>query len=149
MIKFLTKHIDLYSQLNGQSQLNILSSAINEVGFANLNKLKTIKNKDFRNSAGVYFINNSFSTSNIKKLLNLKLLNFFQNYKHKNKLLVTQDSNLGMKQLVKLKKNFNITNHLHLPNTVFFENSGTYINTEGSVNKTIKVITPLGQTKND
>jgi len=149
MIKFLTKHINLYSQCNSQSQLNILSTTLNDVGFANFNNLKTIKNKDFRNSAGIYFINSSFSTPNIKKLLNLKLLNFFQSYKHKNKLLITEDNNLEVKQLTKLKKGFNINNHLHLPNTVFFENSGTYINTEGTFNKTVKIITPLGQAKND
>ena len=149
MIKFLTKPINLYSQCNSQSRLNILSTTLNDVGFANFTNLKTIKNKDFRNSAGIYFINSSFSTPNIKKLLNLKLLNFFQSYKHKNKLLITEDNNLEVKQLSKLKKGFSINNHLHLPNTVFFENSGTYINTEGTFNKTIKVITPLGQAKND
>lgn len=149
MVKSLAKHISSYSRFNGQSQLNILSSALNDVGFANFNNLKTIKNKDFRNSTGVYFINSSFLTSNIKKLLNLKLLNFFQNYKHKNKLLITQDSNLEVKRLAILKKSFDVTNHLHLPNTVFFENSGTYINTEGNINKVVKVITPLGQAKSD
>jgi len=149
IIKSLTKHIGLYSQGNGQTQLNILNSTLNDVGFANFSNLKTIKNKDFRNSAGIYFINSSFSTPNIKKLLNLKLLNFFQNYKHKNKLLITQSSSLEMKQLAKFKKNFDITNHLHLPNTVFFENSGTYIDTEGSIKKVVKVITPLGQAKSD
>nr|YP_010208809.1 NADH dehydrogenase subunit 11 [Skeletonema grevillei]UBA16119.1 NADH dehydrogenase subunit 11 [Skeletonema grevillei] len=149
MVKSLTKHINSYSQSNGQNQLNILNSSLNDAGFANFNNLKTIKNKDFRNSAGIYFINSSFSTPNIKKLLNLKLLNFFQDYKHKNKLLITQDNSLETKQLAKLKKGFDITNHLHLPNTVFFENSGTYVNTEGTINKVVKIITPLGQAKSD
>jgi len=149
MVKSLTKHINLYSQGTDQCRLNILNSTLNDAGFANFNDFKAIKNKDFRNSAGIYFINSSFSTSNMKKLLNLKLLNFFQSYKHKNKLLITQDSNLELKQLTKFKKNFDITNHLHLPNTVFFENSGTYINTEGHINKVVKVITPLGQARND
>jgi len=149
MIKSLIKHINLYSQTNGRSHLNILSSTLNDVGFANFDNLRTIKNKDFRNSAGIYFINSSFSTSNVKKLLNLKLLNFFQSYKHKNKLLITQGSSLEMSQLTNFKKSFDVTNHLHLPNTVFFENSGTYINTEGDINKVVKVITPLGQAKSD
>ena len=149
MIKSLTKHMSLYAQGNDQTQLNILNSTLNDAGFANFNNLRTIKNKDFRNSAGIYFINSSFSTPNIKKLLNLKLLNFFQKYKHKNKLLITQDSSLEMKQLAKFKQNFDITNHLHLPNTVFFENSGTYVNTEGGINKVVKIITPLGQAKSD
>ena len=63
--------------------------------------------------------------------------------------MITQDNNLEMTQLAKLKKSFDVTNHLHLPNTVFFENSGTYINTEGNINKVVKIITPLGQAKSD
>lgn len=149
LVKFLIKHISLYTQFNSQSQLNILSPTLNGVGFANFNNLETIKNRDFKNSAGIYFINNSFSTPNIKKLLNLKLLNFFQNYKYKTKLIITQGSNLNMKQLGTLKKSFNVANHLFLPNTVFFENPGTYISTEGNVNTVVKIISPLGQAKSD
>ena len=149
MLKTLMTHINIYSSSNSQNRLNILNSTLNEVGFANFNRLKTIKNIDFKISTGVYFINNSFSTSNIKKLLNLKLLNFFQNYKQKKKLLVTQNSNVETKITTKLKKSFNFHNHIHLPNTVFFETSGTYINTEGIVSRTTKVITSLGQTKSD
>jgi predicted molibdopterin-dependent oxidoreductase YjgC len=36
-----------------------------------------------------------------------------------------------------------------LPSTVLFETSGTYINTEGDINKVTKVVTPWGQTKSD
>lgn len=50
---------------------------------------------------------------------------------------------------MQLKKGFKLNNHLHLPNTVFFETSGTYLNTEGNIRKATKVIKPLGQTKND
>ena len=50
---------------------------------------------------------------------------------------------------MKLRKSFNLNNHLHLPNTVLFETSGTYINTKGNINKIVKVITPLGQSKSD
>jgi predicted molibdopterin-dependent oxidoreductase YjgC len=32
---------------------------------------------------------------------------------------------------------------------VFFESSGTYITTEGSVNKINRIIKPLGQAKDD
>lgn len=111
--------------------------------------MKSVEYSDFRNSIGVYFINNSFSTSNIKKLLNLKLLNFFKSHKSDNKLLITQNNNLDIKLITKLKKSFNLNNHLHLPNTVLFETSGTFINTEGDINKITKIVTPLGQTKSD
>lgn len=149
MLNLLIKHINLFSQQNNQNQLNILNLALNDVGFVNFKNFKTIKKKDFKNSVGVYFINNSFFTSNLKKVLNLKLLNYFQVYTHKSKLLISQNSNLDRKLTIELKKNFNLNNHLHLPNTVLFETSGTYINTEGSINKVTKIITGLGQTKSD
>ena len=149
MLNFLLKYISLFSQSKSKSQLNLLSATVNDVGFLNFNNFKTIERKDFENSTGIYFINNSFSTPNIKKLLSLKLLNYFHDYKHKNKILITQGSNLDTKLIVELRKNFNLNNHLHLPNTVLFETSGTYINTEGNINKMAKVIAPLGQVKND
>jgi len=149
LLNCLAKYMGLFSQSRGQNSLHILSPSLNSVGMANLNNLKTIKAKDLRNATGVYFINNSFSTSNIKKLLSLKLLNFFQNCDHNNRILITQTSRLDTKLIVKLKKGFKINNHLHLPNTVFFEASGTYLNTEGNTCKVTKVIKPLGQSKND
>jgi NADH dehydrogenase/NADH:ubiquinone oxidoreductase subunit G len=149
ILKFLIKHVNLFSQFNCQKSQNILNLALNDVGFLNFKNLKTIKKKDFENSAGIFFINNAFLTSNIKKLLNLKLLNFFQNYTRTNRLLITQNNNLNVKIVTQLKKNFNLTNHLHLPNTVLLETAGTYINTEGNINKTTKIITSLGQTKSD
>jgi len=149
MLSFLLKYISLFSQSKSKSQLNILNATVNDVGFTNFNNFKTIERKDFENSTGIYFINNSFSTPNIKKLLSLKLLNFFHDYKHKNKILITQSSNLDTKLITQLRKNFNLNNHLHLPNTVLFETSGTYINTEGNINKMAKIIAPLGQVKND
>ena len=85
----------------------------------------------------------------MKKLLSLKLLNFFQNYKPENKLLITQNSTLETKTIALLKKGFDISNHMHLPNAIFFETAGTYINTEGTVNKVAKVVTSSGQTKSD
>ena len=94
-------------------------------------------------------INNSFSSPNIKKLLSLKLLNFFKQDKFNNKILITQNSNLDIKLIMQLRKSFKLNNHLHLPNTVLFETSGTYINTEGVINKVTRIVTPLGQTKSD
>lgn len=149
LLEFLTKYVNLFSQSGSQNRLSILNPSLNSVGFANLNSLRAIKNKDLKNATGIYFINNSFSTSNIKKLLSLKLLNFFQDYKRTDKILITQSNNLDTKLIVQLKKGFHLKNHVHLPNTVFFEASGTYLSTEGRINKVTKIIKPLGQTKND
>lgn len=149
MLRLLIKHIDLFSQHSSQSQLNTLNLALNDVGFSNSSNLKTITNLDFKNSTGIYFINNSFAIPNIKKLLSLKLLNFFQDCICHNKIIMTQNNHLDTKLITQLKKGFNLNNHFHLPNTVLFETSGTYINTEGCINKVAKIVTSLGQTKSD
>ena len=95
MLNFLNKHVNIFSQSINQDQLNILSATINDVGFMNFNYFKPIKKKDFKDSIGVYFVQSSFSTPNIKKLLNLKLLNIFAKIKapvavntHPNRLIL-------------------------------------------------------------
>ena len=135
LLKFLNKHINLFSQSTEKSQLNVLHPSLGSVGFLNFTRLKPMQNQDLKNAAGVYFLNNSFSSSNVKKLLNLKLLNFFQSHLQESRMLVTQDNSLDTKLITELKKGFNWGNHLHLPNTVFFESSGTYITTEGNFRK--------------
>ena len=149
MLRSLTRHISLFSHNDGEGQLNILSSALNSFGFANFNRIKSIKGEDLLNSSGIYFVNGSLSTSSIKKLLSLKLFNFFQNDIHNNKTLITQNSKLDTKVIEQLKKSFELNNHLHLPNTTLYETGGTYINTKGGISRTVKIITPLGQSKSD
>lgn len=149
LINSLRELINLFSQHDNKSQLNILHPSLDSVGFTDSTSPKAMRNKDFKNATGIYFINNSFSSPNIKKLLNLKLLNLFQGYKHDIKILITQSSVLDTKLITGLKKGFNCSNHLHLPNTVFFETSGTYITTEGNVNKVSRIVKPLGQTKDN
>jgi hypothetical protein len=146
LLKELIKYINKYSYSKADNELNILSSTLNENGINNLNSFKTIQSLDFRKSQGIYFLNNSY---NIKKLLNLKLLNFFQNSENRNRLLITQSNTLGTKRLAVLKNNFHLNTQVHLPNNVFFETSGSYINTNGKINKMTKIITSLNQTKSD
>lgn len=76
MLKYLIKYTNMFSRSKNQTELNILNATFNDVGFENFNNLKPIEGTDFENSTGIYFVSNSFSTSNIQKLLNLKLLNF-------------------------------------------------------------------------
>jgi len=148
-LKLLIKYINTYSYSKTRQQLNILSSALNESGINNFNNFKSLQNLDFKNSQAIYFVNTSLNTYNLKKLLNLKLLNFFQTPESTSKLLITQNSTLDTKKIELFKKNFYIANQVHLPNNVFFETSGTYLDSYGKVNKTTKVITPVNQTKSD
>ena len=149
LLKELIRYINKYSDSKADNQLNILSSTLNENGINNLNIFKTIQSLDFRDSQGIYFLNNSYNSHNIKRLLNLKLLNFFQNFENTNKLLITQSNTLETKKLIVLKNNYQLNTQIHLPNNVFFEVSGSYINTNGKVNKMTKVITSFNQTKSD
>lgn len=149
MLKLFIKYLSIYSQSYMPNSLNILNSTLNDAGFNHFTNLKTLQNKDFKNCIGIYFLKNSFSSYHIKKLLNLKILNYFHDYKRISRLLITQNNTIETKKITTLKNGFNLCNHIHLPNTVFFETSGTYINTKGNINKLTKIIAAPGQTKND
>ena len=64
-------------------------------------------------------------------------------------MLITQNNSLDTKLITELKKGFNLGTHLHLPNTVFFESPGTYINTEGNLKCSTKLISTQHNTKDD
>ena len=147
VFKTLTENIKVVSRSDANC-VNILSSTLNESGFLNLKNFKTISDKDIKKSCCIFFINNSFSP-NLKKLLNLKLLNFLQKDKVASKMLVTQTNTLDTQLMLKIKKNLNSQTHLHFPNRNFFESTGTYMNTEGDFVKTTKAVTSFGQIKTD
>jgi len=86
--------INMYFFSKTSEQFNILSSFFNGGGYNHFYTLKTIQNLDLKNSQGVYFLNNTFNAYSLKKILNLKLLNFFQNPENANKLLITQNKSL-------------------------------------------------------
>ena len=102
----------------GSGHLNFLNPTLNDSGFLNFKNIKPIQNNDLKTSSGVFFINNSFETSNIKKLLNLKLLNFFKNNNSNGKILLTQNNNINVNLITQFKQSFNLKTHLHLPKIV-------------------------------
>ena len=117
MLTTLTEYVKIVSQSN-QSYLNFLNPTLNDSGFLNFKNIKPIQNNDLKTSSGVFFINNSFETSNIKKLLNLKLLNFFKNNNSNGKILLTQNNNINVNLITQFKQSFNLKTHLHLPKIV-------------------------------
>jgi len=145
----LTQFISKYSYSKTHNPINILNSTINKAGMKSLNICSPIKNKDIQESAGIYFLNDSYKTANVKKFINLKLLNFLKRNGNKDLFLITQHTLLKNKFITRLKKNFKVRKHINLPNNVFFETSGTYLNTEGVIKKTVKLVSPTGQTKNN
>lgn len=136
---------------NTWNGINILSPTINDVGTNILNFFPVISEKDLKNSFGIYFLNTSISTGNIKKLIELKLLNFFKIEKTINNIFIEQTNNSISNNILHSKLNSIYSNCIYrsLPTKVFFETSGTYINTEGFYKKLIKITTTSNNTKED
>ena len=136
--------IETYSKLkdNAWNGFNLLSTTLNTVGSNNLSVFSGLSNKDFLNSSGLFFFNLSINeSSNLKKVLQLKLLNYLKviikNY--------TVDLNFYKTNLFLNK----IQNYLYLPTSTFFENSGSFIDTKGIYKASNKIVKVNSEKKND
>ena len=101
---------------------------------------------DLSNSYGLFILNTSLNDLKLKKILNLKLLNYSFNKEWKSndkfypKMLIEQNNGILNKNLTPYISTYNVYNYLNLPNTTFFESTGTYLNTEGIFKKNFKFI---------
>lgn len=115
--------------------LNILNSNITETGTNSLFVFSFLNFKDLLNFNSFYIINvNLLYMKNFKKLTELKLTKFF-----KKPLLIDQNSqkvNISFvdNKILKFKK------YIYVPVNTYFENSETFLNTEGVLKKTIKLV---------
>lgn len=123
--------------------LNMLNSSLQENGKNFINKYDPVSANDLKNSSLLYFINvQSNNNPNLKKITELNLLNchFFvgkrvmldQNYK--------SSSNVKLYNKVSLSKSEALNRYLHLPSSNFYENNETFLNTEGYVKRTTKLV---------
>ncbi|QXE46230.1 NADH dehydrogenase subunit 11 (mitochondrion) [Nitzschia inconspicua] len=123
--------------------LNILNHNISNVGIQSLNKFLPLSSEDFVNFFGLYYINVSLSaTANMKKLTDLHLLNMFnlRSSSFKNQIFVDQNvRSLNKVVYDKLKKKM-FKDYFYLPNNLFLEESETYINTQGLIKRTTKLL---------
>lgn len=123
--------------------LNVLNPSLNEVGNQLINKFLPVSYKDLKNSSSVYFCNVSANnTQNIKKIIKLKLTNFnTATEKNKCKLLFL-DQNSKENSNFETYKNLSCDrkNYFHIPSSMFYEDSKTFINTEGYFKKTTKAV---------
>lgn len=124
---------------------NVLSSSLNESGINYLNTFKCLTERDLKKSTGVYFIDTCRNIPNLKKIVQFQLLNYFQN--ENNTFYLEQNSGIISSSYKEIEKVSNIYSYINLPNSVFFETSGTYLNTEGILKKTIKFIPSLKQSR--
>lgn len=123
---------------------NILSLSVSNIGMLMLNQTAKLTSKNLNNFSLIYFINiNVGYIGYIKKIIELNLFNqtcinnldcltFF------NKTLILdqnyiKNNNLQLSNKVK-------ADYLHIPINTFYENNSTFINTEGFIKKTNKII---------
>jgi NADH-quinone oxidoreductase chain G len=125
---------------------NVLSTSLNSVGISNLHSFKGLCRADLNKSSGIFFINNGLRTSKmISKFMELALLNHsFTSIN--NKIVIEQNfKNI----LSTLQNKLNIHEYIYLPSNTFFESTGSYINTEGNLKCSTKLISAQHNTKDD
>lgn len=120
--------------------LNMLSSTLSETGNHNLTSFLPLTLKDLNNFSLLYFINvNSNNIANIQKITELKLLNYsLKNSANIKKVIL--DQNYKKNNNYELFNKLNLDSYLYLPTSTFYENEETFINTEGFIKKTTKLI---------
>ena len=129
--------------------LNTLNSTLSEVGTQSIANFLTLKDKDLDESSSFYFINvNASQIPNLKRITETKLLGysgsnsvveqpniprllFDQNSRMKNNKTFWQSS----------LKQKNTKQYSFVPAKMFYENEETFINAEGLVKRTSKLIT--------
>jgi NADH dehydrogenase/NADH:ubiquinone oxidoreductase subunit G len=109
-----------------------------------LNQTAQLRLKDLNNFSLIYFINiNVSKIASIKKRVELHL--FKQASTKSRSSLIVSEKRLILDQNYEKKNNlqqFNrtTTDYLYVPTNTFYENSGTFINTEGFFKKVTKII---------
>ena len=141
--KMLTKHNSTVPKLN------FVNNSINEAGVNYLNNFKSIDEKDFSSSSGLYFLNSHPNSHNFNKLIKLKLLNYITKNNNWPNYFLDQNFGFESKLTKKLQNLNNLYNYINLPNNVFFESTGTYLNVTGTFKNNIKFVSTSNQTKED
>lgn len=120
---------------------NVLNHNISNVGIQSLNKFLPLSSEDLGNFFGLYCINLSLdSIANMKKLTELYLLNVFSNFSLKNKTFVDQNVKSTNQSFYENLKGDVFKDYYYLPSNLFLEDNETYINTEGLIKKTTKLL---------
>jgi len=135
----------LNSNWNG---FNILSLVNNEVGLKSLKTYKSISSQDYYEASNFFCLDIDFNSINLKKLIELKLLNLiFLN--SLTKFIVEGHNIFKGKFLNVLKKNLQSSLHISLPNKVFFETTKILQSNRGNFIKSLKVIKSNNIVKNN
>lgn len=136
---FNTLNNKLKINLNNWIGINCINSSLNETNINLIGLIKSLSLKDFIKSSGLYFINSNIYSTNLVKILEIKLLNYNKKEFYNSKFIIEQNNILSK---YNEKNNIKLNNNLYigLPNLNLFEDSGLYQNSEGFFKKTIKII---------
>jgi NADH dehydrogenase/NADH:ubiquinone oxidoreductase subunit G len=142
MLKVLRYANVFSSSWNG---LNMLSPSLSEVGTQYLNKFLPLNDKDLTNFSPLYFLNVTTSNvSNLKKITELKLLNHTKFNTNNDHLYFCLDQSSKINNNIQFYNDLTVTTnrnkYLYLPSSMFYENEETFINTEGFIKRTTKLI---------
>ncbi len=134
----------------GGFHLNILNLSVNETGLKYLNNFDSLSVNDLNSSNGLYFLNSSSRALNLKKIINLKLLKYKQSSNDfLPKFCLEQNNGILDSPAGKFNSSYKTCNYINLPNSAFFESNATFLNTEGIIKKTIKLLSTNKQVKED
>lgn len=136
VIKML-KHTNIISKVwNG---FNIINSSLHETGINSQTTFPFLTLKDLICFSSFYIINvNINNIGNFKKITESKLLKLQNLKKISDKKLVIHQDHLFLSK--NSSKFINFKKYLYLPSNSFFENHETFINTEGLIKRTNKLI---------
>jgi hypothetical protein len=133
----------LYSNMFNKvwNGLNKLSSSLSGTGILTLKQIPHIRLKDLNNFSSLYLINTTTNNvSNLKKITALKLLKKMSLHSQRlltYKLLVDQNQKTNNN---KITLHDILINYVYVPNGTFYGNEETFINTEGFVKRSTKLI---------
>ena len=121
--------------------INVLNSSLSETGIYSTAHILPIKANDFIDFSGICFINTSIdSFSNLRKVIQLKTLNSLLNKTFSiDKTRICLDQNFYKQMNSSVNKALS-TKYLYIPTSMFYENNETYINTEGFIKRTTKLV---------
>ena len=136
----ITKYVNVLD--TAWNNANVLAHNIGSVGIQSLNKFLPLSTEDSINFFGLYCINVSLNaTANMKKLLELHLLTAFNSSKVlKHTAFIDQNITSSNEFVYNKNKNRLFTSYFHLPSNLFLEDNETYINTQGLIKRTTKLI---------
>ena len=115
--------------------VNVLNNNLSSAGTNLLNNFIPLSSEDYVNFLGFYSINAELnSIGNFQKLVELKLLNILS-------VPTSQYSQILLEQNVKSSDELKFSkNYYYLPNNLFLEDNETYVNTQGLIKRTTKLI---------